>query len=68
MLRGIPHFIAYKGCLPAMQDPFPQTVNEPMVEAVGVGGKSYSNQWLSHCALGKSHVFTTNCSEDFGDS
>ena len=35
MLRGIPHFIAYKGCLFAMQDPFPKRVNAPKVEAQG---------------------------------
>lgn len=35
MLRGISHFKAYKGCLLAMQNPFPQRVNAPKVEAEG---------------------------------
>lgn len=35
MLRGISHFKAYKGCLSAMQDPFPCSVNAPKVETQG---------------------------------
>ena len=67
MLRGIPHFIAYKGCLLAMQDPLPPPVNCPKVEAPEWMVIVFLNQNVARLILGKSCFFAVNCRHGSGE-